>query len=759
MAQYDFSDFDAPKEEEKKPSAKKAGDKYDFSDFHEGDKPQEDSGISMLQSGMEGLASGATIAPHILAGGTKTLMDLITGNVAPSDALDYYKHERDRHKEESEKILAANPKTAMAGQLIGGIVPAVATAGESLPSSATAMMRMAKAANVGGQYGAASGFLNGNADFAQAAQDIGQGNFGNALNQGKQGLVDTVNGWAGGTVAGGLFGAGGELLGKAGSAVANSRVGKYFSKGKQGINLGDIEKHTGVLEDVANELGDTMLSIRKAIQNNDYPAAIAELNKSNANVNIKNNLTQAFQKAEKMQDMGSEGGSSFDSAEKVKDYLLNFLEGKKTEVKAVRFTPQKTIETPSSASGLAELEAKLERIKTDHADQGVSVSTSIEPYVDANGKKMLRGSWMPDEPAIETTPPKVRFSSKDPEAALEKLNLIRSKAEIENPGAKYEVVQKGDLHHVVENPTSEMMEQAGPKFIHQPDMPEIPASRQVLPAQIGNEFKVGDVRTNPLTNLSLPQLVTVKQQINEELVKYKDNPRAFKILSDLKDQLGELIFQHGNDAYRNADTKYAAISQGLKKLGINPKSGNNYDFEGNELDSAPFKKLFDVIRKSGDADSTNMPTASKQLGQAMDNLAVARPDVAKELAPRVGEAAENYDMARDMAGHSLLSSLRHLSKFPAFLLSKSDSIANKAGLATNAVATEAGYATNALFKMPAEHLIQLADRLSTSGAGGTQIANILKEAASRDNVGRNALLFTVMQNPAYRKLLGENNGK
>lgn len=59
-----------------------------------------------------------------------------------------------------------------------------------------------------------------------------------------------------------------------------------------------------------------------------------------------------------------------------------------------------------------------------------------------------------------------------------------------------------------------------------------------------------------------------------------------------------------------------------------------------------------------------------------------------------------------------------------------------------------------LFKVPMERLASFGEQLMGSQNQVEQkLGNILKQASERDNVGKNALLFSLMQNPTYRQTL------
>jgi hypothetical protein len=80
-------------------------------------------------------------------------------------------------------------------------------------------------------------------------------------------------------------------------------------------------------------------------------------------------------------------------------------------------------------------------------------------------------------------------------------------------------------------------------------------------------------------------------------------------------------------------------------------------------------------------------------------------------------------------------------------------------------ANVAGLVSRSLYDVAPEQLQNLAKTIATGGGeAGNKLAGVLAEAANRDHTGRNALLFAVQQNPAYRDLISKamgdaNNGQ
>jgi hypothetical protein len=74
----------------------------------------------------------------------------------------------------------------------------------------------------------------------------------------------------------------------------------------------------------------------------------------------------------------------------------------------------------------------------------------------------------------------------------------------------------------------------------------------------------------------------------------------------------------------------------------------------------------------------------------------------------------------------------------------------------NSIAANTSNVASKVFALPKEGLQSLAQHLSTQGETGQKLGQILTQAAERDDIGKNALLFTLMQQGAYRNLINSN---
>jgi hypothetical protein len=150
-----------------------------WSKYKSSPNPDNDLNQSKVAAVTSGLVNGGTLgfADEASALGS-TALNAITGFSGPlaggstQDLVDEYRSKRDSMRSENEKIKAANPKTYLAGQLVGGLLTG-GSAG-SVPNS------LKSAVQQGATLGAVGGLGESNADltrdqYGQAAADTAKG--------------------------------------------------------------------------------------------------------------------------------------------------------------------------------------------------------------------------------------------------------------------------------------------------------------------------------------------------------------------------------------------------------------------------------------------------------------------------------------------------------------------------------------------------------------------------------------------------------
>lgn len=205
-----------------------------------------------------------------------------------------------------------------------------------------------------------------------------------------------------------------------------------------------------------------------------------------------------------------------------------------------------------------------------------------------------------------------------------------------------------------------------------------------------------------------------------------------------------------------ANTDFNVADSVSKLLGITGKKGEP---------SIVLKSMRNKLAAYKDATKFGA-NAKMDINSALENLNSIDPDLASSTLDRIQSTAQNIDTARKIGMESI-----NWKNIPGMVTSGVNSGANIVGQAagsapisaiTENVISPAINFTKALTKMPVDQLAKMGEWASTQGEVGGKIGNILTQAAQKDETGRNALLFTLMQTPAYRTVinnfLGKNNG-
>ncbi len=117
----------------------------------------------MIESALRGVEQGATLGyGDELNSGLETLLNQATGNSKGLNILDEYRKHRGESREKFAAAEKENPITSTLSNLAGGVLPALASGGGSLPEQG-----LAGVAKMGAAYGALGGLGNSEADLTK----------------------------------------------------------------------------------------------------------------------------------------------------------------------------------------------------------------------------------------------------------------------------------------------------------------------------------------------------------------------------------------------------------------------------------------------------------------------------------------------------------------------------------------------------------------------------------------------------------------
>lgn len=138
---------------------------------------------SSLEALGRGLEQGATFGfGDEINGALSTLLDSLRGKNSDLSVGEDYRKQRDESRANMKAAEEAHPNISMGANLAGGLLPAVATLGASVPEQAAVGLgsRVLSGMGTGLKFGALAGLGNSNADLTQgeveqAAKDVGVG--------------------------------------------------------------------------------------------------------------------------------------------------------------------------------------------------------------------------------------------------------------------------------------------------------------------------------------------------------------------------------------------------------------------------------------------------------------------------------------------------------------------------------------------------------------------------------------------------------
>jgi len=333
----------------------------------------------------------------------------------------------------------------------------------------------------------------------------------------------------------------------------------------------------------------------------------------------------------------------------------------------------------------------------------------------------------------------------------------------------------GNVNDVINNAANDTMKQQSNAIGSAPNFDHTDYTSKA--ADIVNKF--GNTTEGILGKQDLDK---VKDVIFNRLV--LDLPKVSQYMAEYGiDDVNAAVEQMGDEALKKdiSPADFNAFKRQLGAMGTegeNPIKNTKVLQLVNRLVSSPDRELNAVEQ------GFNIPSDFTPATQTLENNVPGLDDIndrlssllkAKQMAPKIGTLADSNNaedsirllaktLPSDVAGQ-VIPALR-------------DSIAttgvaqdlNAAGLShgfladtTRGVAGTLGNWTGATYKAFADATPESIKNIANSFIGGgtdigMKLGNILNEAASRDKLGRNALLFAIQQNPAYRDMLNKASG-
>lgn len=815
---YDFSAFEKPA-----PSKKKGYDFSAFADRETAaaPAPEEDWDLgSMANTAVNELAQGITLnsADEIEAGlknpmgGAKSLLGLLGMDNSGDKDVQAYTQDRDKLRTAYEASAAKNPGTALVANIAGSFVPGMGITKLIGPAAkgATSLQKIWNAMKVGGVAGGTTAVGTSDADLAKGevldlAADVGKGT--------------ALGGGLGGVIQGGVEAGKGavNLVKGIGKGISNFRPAQEViyatERGFQGEDLTNMGKHLDRLSLVSEGLGENARKLQSQI-NGEYSALVAAAKKDPSLVNLK-----PFLEKLKLLEVEVRKVKSPELHAEVDDIMgvvKNYTEGLQQKVtvpmNSTTFTPKPAV------PGLREkLEKEISKLVSQSKQQGENARYNIAETFDDSGNKMLNIVKVVDEPIGASEKLVMKASEKADDIAddladkvdevdpffkswgtngpkeVKKANelaaTLNSKAQHDKTGKIYKVFND-DQHgviHVMEIDEKDAIAMAAKKFS---DLPKAPvAAPKAAPApKTPPEMELiptGDTHSTSL-NVSKPQFdypaapASVEKTNNSKLVEIlrrsggsEELPKedlfnlqkltgdkAYGQSSDSLSALGKnfakdvdtTISAASNDSIsglQSLNKKRTALSDSLELFGLKAGDAFETNHKTGEISLSPktLGKIAATIRQEA---SETAPTnaAIKKMNLFLDNMEAAGMKGIPELRTKLTQVGKDVESAKLIAGKS-------------FNMPGGMPVINTKNAAWlgNTLGRGAGGVTRAVKNATPEWLKATSEQLITRGGNSARVGKMFGEMANKDDMARNALLFSMMQQPWARETIEEIFGK
>jgi hypothetical protein len=513
---------------------------------------------------------------------------------------------------------------------------------------------------------------------------------------------------------------------------------------------------------------------------------------------VKTTLRQAL---DEIKDVPAKSDLEINEKERITKALTQLLEGKTVdvthEVKTKRFFPNSMEKIPATSSAREKLEEDLLKKRLRAKAEGVNLRTNIIEEIDEQGRKWLipqatvdeqieaaeRLVRVPGEEIVQEVAPsdykKVRFSTKansdkdkaNAKAALAKLTAT---AKIEGKDVAYELIddKQNGIYQIVEKGKKANK----PIVSRTPDefMLDDTGTAENFKSKVSTGMPVLDVAATPEQTREIPG------GFKEEILKFIKTQQEGAPTGDLKDT--DNIKRSLQHMIRHQDIKGAHaghMDSIMKKAANNLKKITETPFENTpQVWDNGIDLETNIIRKGTGELRTHNPLA--QLRQQYADIEKAR-ELFSELATKGdSNAATTSGMkARDVVDKFMthyknaVNPLGNLDKMGALHMGEtfkdaatkldlvhkinSDKGIGFFGTARGiglAKLNWAGLVARDVADATPEQVKQLGSLIAKVGSKTHQsLGAAFNQMAMKDQKGRNATLFALMQNPTYRQIL------
>lgn len=426
-----------------------------------------------------------------------------------------------------------------------------------------------------------------------------------------------------------------------------------------------------------------------------------------------------------------------------------------------------------------------------------------------SGERLVPGEPIATEPEIshvDAPAPgdvvKVKFQTGDnsPESktkALEKAAKLNSRAKAEGKVADYKVVRDDDhgIYNVIEttkgkpapiqapemipgepvldvDPSLNNKSTATAKTVIQPDA--APDQGAFIPTQpVKQQVRLNPVNLEEAKPKDMRDLINTFNRMSGAKPNTTPELKTNAAINSLKQSAGGIKSQlKATPEYKEANDLYAAGKQAFESMGISADDFQKDALTGKViLTTNARSKLANEIRRSGTDTSAGINSKEK-MTRALSLLSKIAPDEVEKLGPELAKKADILDLAQTaqkakfgsktsmfesgpvQVGNRLGLSLKNLrERTPQELKDIGNQLLQRGGGAAlgataGAMSDPENAGRNAALGAAAGATLKL--------SGEARLGKILLELANKDDAGRNAMLFSLEQQPWARELLGKD---
>lgn len=654
--------------------------------------------------------------------------------------LNAYRSRRDIERGATKQAEEANPKTALAGGLVGGLALPIGMTGKAFKEASTAQ-KLLKTADTGGRLGMGFGVGSSEADLTKpSAEEF------NKL------ASDVETNALGGALAGPILHTGveGAKLGAKALAYPIKKMSNVITEipavqnvietGKlaaEGVKVTGIKAYKRIGDEASKwsqRLNESFFNQGNRLAKNQTKA----LEESNEVINIYDSLKNFQEGAQKLP---TDMEANISDKAKIPNVISNIVN------EHANLTDEQANLLGKTQTQIEKIESVINEVNKNNQKNADDVKTAFNSL---NKQK---------EALLKELNKKQTEVQKHNKLVQNKIDLLKAKKEklLQNPTTeispielenlddtiiKFEnqlnndsIIDNAEINNIddmlkqLKDPANQERHEIDPRLMETLD------KLKFIENYIHNA-KIENLKAVPPTTAK--RVVKVlsdlsKQQTNDPLnaqLKGEGAGLAGNIAKDLQNQLYSKI-----EPYNKVNEQIKGYNTPLEEIGL--KSVNQPYQSPTEVGSAENKILNYVSGVEKDSEGAIKSRAAVE--KMVEAASAIDPRYSKVVSEKTKDISKRLALSKASIGGGGASS----------------SVLNLAGRAQG-VADFAGKMVYDLNNATPQVLKDAAAKVSQMGNEGAELARILSKAADADTRKKQAMIFSIMQNPAYRKLLTGN---